>query len=96
MLKHEWETLSFPLSIHPLDRYRDRSKNLDYVRARDLPCHVGRWVTRVHRMVTGKTVHTKDDGLVKSPGDTTCHFDRREKSSIFGAVSRQDFSLCSK
>jgi error-prone DNA polymerase len=73
MLKHEWETLGFPLSIHPLDRYRHVLKDLDYVRARDLPRHVGRRVTTVGWMVTGKTVHTKDGDEMKfvSFEDTT-------------------------
>jgi error-prone DNA polymerase len=73
MLKHEWETLGFPLSIHPLDRYQHVLKDLDYVRARDLPRHVGRRVTTVGWMVTGKTVHTKEGDEMKfiSFEDTT-------------------------
>ncbi|MBN1106200.1 MAG: DNA polymerase III subunit alpha, partial [Deltaproteobacteria bacterium] len=73
LLKHEWETLGFPLSIHPLDRYRHVLKDLDYVRAMDLPRHVGRWVTTVGWMVTGKTVHTREGDEMKfvSFEDTT-------------------------
>ena len=73
MLKHEMETLGFLLSIHPLDRYRDIIEGLDYVRASDLHAHVGKRVTTLGWMVTGKTVHTKDGDPMKfiSFEDTT-------------------------
>jgi error-prone DNA polymerase len=73
MLRHEWETLGFPLSIHPLDRYRGVLKSLHYVRARDLHHFVGKQVTTVGWMVTGKTVHTRDGDEMKfvSFEDTT-------------------------
>ncbi len=72
-LRHEWETLGFPLSIHPLDRYRDALKNLRCVRARDLHQYVGKQVTTIGWMVTGKTVHTKAGDPMKfvSFEDTT-------------------------
>jgi DNA polymerase III alpha subunit len=48
-------------------------KDLHYVRAKDLSHHVGKWVTTVGWMVTGKTVHTKDGDEMKfvSFEDTT-------------------------
>jgi DNA polymerase III alpha subunit len=73
MLKHELETLGFYLSIHPLDRYRERLKGLSYVQARDLHLHVGKQVTMVGWLVTGKTVHTREGDPMKfvSFEDTT-------------------------
>lgn len=73
MLKHEMETLGFLLSIHPLDRCGDILDGLDYVRARDLHAHVGKRVTTIGWLVTGKTVHTKDGDPMKfiSFEDTT-------------------------
>jgi DNA polymerase III alpha subunit len=62
-----------PLSIHPLDRYRDTLRRLNYVKAKDLNRYVGKEVTMVGWMVTGKTVHTKDGDPMKfvSFEDTT-------------------------
>jgi DNA polymerase III alpha subunit len=73
MLKHELETLGFLLSIHPLDRYRDILRRLNHVPAKDLHTHVGKHVTMVGWMVTGKTVHTRDGDPMKfvSFEDTT-------------------------
>jgi len=73
MLKHELETLGFLISLHPLDRYQGLLKGLDYVRARDLHAHVGKRVTTIGWLVTGKTVHTKDGDPMKfvSFEDTT-------------------------
>lgn len=73
MLKHEVETFGFILSAHPLDLYRKRLEGLDYVRARDLHAHVGKKVTTIGWLVTGKTVHTKDGDTMKfiSFEDTT-------------------------
>ena len=73
MLKHESETLGFLLSIHPLDLYRDVLKGRNYVRARDLRRHVGKQVTTIGWMITGKTVATKDGHTMKflSFEDTT-------------------------
>ncbi|MFH1489950.1 MAG: DNA polymerase III subunit alpha, partial [Pseudomonadota bacterium] len=65
LLKHELETFGFLLSIHPLDRYKDILKGFNYVRARDLPAHVGKKVTTIGWMVTGKTVHTRDGDPMK-------------------------------
>jgi error-prone DNA polymerase len=58
MLKHEMETLGFPLSIHPLDRYEKTLRRIRYVRAEEIHLHVGREVTTIGWPITGKTVHT--------------------------------------
>jgi DNA polymerase III alpha subunit len=73
MLKHEIETLGFYLSIHPLDRCRNVLKGLHHVNACDLHLHVGKHVTMVGWLVTGKTVQTKDGDPMKfvSFEDTT-------------------------
>ncbi len=73
MLKHELETLGLLLSLHPLERYENILKGLDFVRARDLRAHIGKRVTTIGWLVTGKTVHTKDGEPMKfvSFEDTT-------------------------
>jgi DNA polymerase III alpha subunit len=73
MLKHEMETFGLLLSIHPLDRYREATKRLNVVKAKDLHLHVGQEVTLVGWQITGKTVHTKDGEPMKfvSFEDTT-------------------------
>ncbi|MBN2032889.1 MAG: DNA polymerase III subunit alpha [Deltaproteobacteria bacterium] len=73
MLKHEFETLGFLLSIHPLNRYKDILKRLNHLLAKDLHKHVGKHVTMVGWMVTGKTVHTREGDPMKfvSFEDTT-------------------------
>ena len=73
LLKHEMETLGLFASIHPLDRYRDALRSLGHVKAQDLHRHVGKLVTTVGWMVTGKTVQTKEGGAMKfvSFEDTT-------------------------
>ena len=73
MLTHELETLGFSLSLHPLDRYKGILKDLHFVRARDFHAHVGKKVTTIGWLVTGKTVHTKNGEPMKfvSFEDTT-------------------------
>jgi DNA polymerase III alpha subunit len=73
MLRHEVDTLGFPLSCHPLERHENILKNLDYVRALDLPAHVGKRVRVIGWPVTGKTIHTKNGDPMKfiSFEDTT-------------------------
>jgi len=73
LFKHEIETLGFLLSIHPLDRFRDILKRLNHVHAKDLHNHVGKHVTMVGWLVTGKTVHTREGEPMKfvSFEDTT-------------------------
>ncbi|MBE9521899.1 MAG: DNA polymerase III subunit alpha, partial [Proteobacteria bacterium] len=60
MLKHELETLGLSLSHHPLERYEGILRNVDYVRAYDLNAHVGKTITTIGWLVTGKTVHTRN------------------------------------
>jgi error-prone DNA polymerase len=73
MLKHESETLGFLLSVHPLDMYRNELKGMKYVRAEDLAGYIGKQVTMVGWLVTGKTVRTKEGDQMKfiSFEDTT-------------------------
>ena len=73
MLKHELETLDFLISLHPLDRYDGPLRDLDHVKAEDLPSHVGERVTTIGWLVTGKTVHTREGDPMKfvSFEDTT-------------------------
>jgi error-prone DNA polymerase len=65
MRKHESETLGFLLSVHPLDLYRDTLKGLNYVRAKDLHAWVGKPVTTIGWLITGKTTQTKDGEPMK-------------------------------
>jgi error-prone DNA polymerase len=73
MLKNETETMGFLLSVHPLELYRDILSQMNHVRAKDLPKYVGRKVTIIGWLVTGKTVLTKDGDPMKfiSFEDTT-------------------------
>ena len=73
MLRHELDTLGLSLSRHPLERYEGILKNVDYVRACDLNAHVGKIITTIGWLVTGKTVHTKNGEPMKfvSFEDTT-------------------------
>jgi error-prone DNA polymerase len=73
MLKHELDTLGFPLSYHPLERYGNILKNLAYTKACDLPSHVGQKVRAIGWPVTGKTILAKDGNPMKfiSFEDTT-------------------------
>ena len=72
MLKQEIETLGFPVSVHPLDFYRE-IRPVDYVRAGDLHKHVGRTVTIIGWLITGKTIRTRAGDPMKfiSFEDTT-------------------------
>jgi len=65
MLRHESEVFGFILSVHPLTLCGDILKSLDYVRAEDLHSLVGKEVTTIGWPVAGKTVHTKEGGLMK-------------------------------
>jgi error-prone DNA polymerase len=73
MLRHEVDTVGLLLSLHPLDRYEELLRGLDYVKAKDLHAHVGKRVTTIGWLVTGKTVHTKEGDPMKfvSFEDTT-------------------------
>jgi len=73
MLRHELDTLGLSLSHHPLERYEGILKNGEYVEACDLHTHVGKIITTIGWLVTGKTVHTKNGEPMKfvSFEDTT-------------------------
>jgi len=73
MLRHELDTLGISLSCHPLERYEGILKNVEYVKARDIHAHVGKTITTIGWLVTGKTVHTKNGEPMKfvSFEDTT-------------------------
>jgi error-prone DNA polymerase len=61
MLLHEVETLGFPLSVHPLDLYRDCLRGLDYVPACEMEKHAGKRVTMIGWWVTNKLVYTRQE-----------------------------------
>ena len=61
VLRHEAETLGFLVSRHPLTLYRKEMAGLRHVAGADLHKHVGRTVTTIGWLVTGKLVSTKDD-----------------------------------
>ena len=65
MLKHESEVLGLIVSVHPLELYRSILEELDYVHARDLPAWIGKQVTTIGWLVTGKTVHTRNGKAMK-------------------------------
>jgi error-prone DNA polymerase len=73
ILRHELDTLGISLSCHPLERYKGILKNVAYVKACDLNAHVGKTITTIGWLVTGKTVHTKNGEPMKfvSFEDTT-------------------------
>jgi len=73
MLRHELDTLGIFLSRHPLERYEGIVKKVEYVKACDLRVHVGKTITTIGWLVTGKTVHTKNGEPMKfvSFEDTT-------------------------
>ena len=73
MLRHELDTLGLSLSHHPLERYEGIVRNMDYVKACKLNAHVGKTITTIGWLVSGKTVHTKNGEPMKfvSFEDTT-------------------------
>jgi error-prone DNA polymerase len=72
-LRHELDILGISLSHHPLERYEGILKNVEYVKACNLKAHVGKTITTIGWLVTGKTVHTKNGEPMKfvSFEDTT-------------------------
>ena len=60
-LRHEAETLGFLISRHPLTLVGAQVAALKHVAGADLHKHVGRSVTTVGWLVTGKVVSTKHD-----------------------------------
>jgi error-prone DNA polymerase len=61
MLLHEVEVLGFPLSVHPLELYRDCLAGLDYVPAGEMEKHAGKRVTMIGWWVTNKLVYTRQE-----------------------------------
>ncbi|MBN1895083.1 hypothetical protein JW906_11335, partial [bacterium] len=77
LLMHEVEVLGFPLSVHPLDLYRDCLAGLSHVPACDMEKHAGRCVTLIGWWVTNKMVYTKNEEPMSfiSFEDTTALFE---------------------
>lgn len=65
LLEQEKESLGFLLSVHPLQLYTSAMEKTACIHARDLPLLVGKTVSIAGWMVTGKTVRTKEGGLMK-------------------------------
>jgi len=61
LLLHEVEVLGFPLSVHPLDLYREGLRDLDYVPGKEINRHVGKRITMIGWWVTNKLVYTKNE-----------------------------------
>jgi len=59
-VRHEIETVGFPLSRHPLTCYREELRGVRWVPACDLRRHIGRRITMIGWLITGKVVETKD------------------------------------
>jgi error-prone DNA polymerase len=59
-LAHEVETLGFPVSIHPLDPYREQSERLDAILGSAMARYAGRRVTMLGWLITEKFAETKD------------------------------------
>jgi len=60
VLRHEAETLGFLISRHPLSLYRKELADLRHVAGAGLHRHVGRTVTCIGWLVTGKIVNTRN------------------------------------
>jgi error-prone DNA polymerase len=56
-MQHESETFGFPLSHHPLELCH--IERMDYVKANEMALHVGKEVTMIGWLITGKVVETK-------------------------------------
>ncbi len=61
MLLHEVEVLGFPLSVHPLELYKDKLCGLHYIKAKDIPHYIGKKITTIGWWVTNKMVYTKNE-----------------------------------
>jgi error-prone DNA polymerase len=59
ILRDETDTLGFLVSRHPLTLYRRELSRVRYVPAKEMGRHVGRRVTAVGWLITGKLVETK-------------------------------------
>jgi len=87
MLRHEAETLGFLISRHPLTLYGSEVEGLRRVAGDDLHKHVGRNVTTIGWLVTGKVVDTKQDEPMEfvSFEDTTAIYE----TTLFPDVYRR-------
>ncbi len=87
MLRHEWESLGLPVSVHPLECYGGRIRTIAHVRAADFRDFKGRLITAIGWQITGKTVHTKEGEPMKfiSFEDTTGIYE----TVLFPAVYRR-------
>ncbi len=77
LIKHELETLGLYLSAHPLEFLPAKPGHGGYVKARDLSRYVGKTVTVMGWRITGKTVQTKTNEMMKfvSFEDTTALYE---------------------
>ncbi|MFH1993341.1 MAG: PHP domain-containing protein [Pseudomonadota bacterium] len=57
--RHEFAALGFLCDRHPMELFADTLKNLQIVKAADLPGFVGKHVRIAGLLITGKVVHTK-------------------------------------
>jgi error-prone DNA polymerase len=87
ILRHEAGTLGFLISRHPLTLYRRELEGLRRVAGEDLHRHVGRSVTTIGWLVTGKIVDTKQDEPMEfvSFEDTTAIYE----TTLFPDVYRR-------
>jgi error-prone DNA polymerase len=94
MLIHEMDVLGFLVSRHPLSLYRELLSHLAYVRACDLHRHVGREITVIGWLITGKVVHTRTDEPMEfiSFEDTTALYE----TVFFPEVYRRFCRMLSK
>ncbi len=79
LLALEKRLFGFWLSRHPLEVHRDLVEGVRRVRARDLPRLVGRRVTLIGWLVTGKTVTTKDN-------EPMCFLTFEDETGLFETV----------
>ncbi len=86
-LRHEIETLGFPLSRHPLELFGGALRGLTSVAACDMARHVGRPVRMIGWLITKKVVQTKDGEPMEfvSFEDATGLYD----ATVFPAVYRR-------
>jgi len=61
LLLHEVEVLGFPISVHPLELYREGLRGLDYVPANQMSRHIGKRVAMIGWWVTNKLVYTRTE-----------------------------------
>jgi DNA polymerase III alpha subunit len=77
LLFHEVEVLGFPLSVHPLELYRDCLAGLNFIPAKDMGKYAGKRVTMIGWWVTNKMVYTRSEEPMSfiSFEDTTALFE---------------------